>query len=388
MSVLNDMLQKASEFSKADMEKEKEPFYFIDKTTGERFEAFTKTGINAINAKAGTGKSLLLTEIAFFLLASKQVKRVIWLDLDNNYTTLKKRNQSKIINDFGDSFLLLTDEQLLATAQTKRQEIASELVELQKTHTDEQLQSGLYSEHYNNLIKMLNSLNEMLEKYDFLGILEAILLDSDYNLSETSIFIDSLGDLFDAGKAEIIQPIFFEILRPLNNRGASLWYLNHLTKDNGTGKKNYSGSHKLLGKTDCFTIVTRAEAKNTLNIEIDKDRHGAGINLALNYDIYAPLGQRLFKCEFIPNFANEIIVGADVKTDKQATNLARIKSLFFGKSPDLKLSYGDLRNQTGLSDNQLSTILKSDGFLRDFEKTRDGYYRRQMIAPSAEVIPD
>ena len=32
MSVLNDMLQKASEFSKADMEKEKEPFYFIDKT--------------------------------------------------------------------------------------------------------------------------------------------------------------------------------------------------------------------------------------------------------------------------------------------------------------------------------------------------------------------
>ena len=210
MSVLNDMLNIASEFSKADMEKEKEPFYFIDKTTGERFEAFTKTGINAINAKAGTGKSLLLTEIAFYLLASKQVKRVIWLDLDNNYTTLKKRNQSKIINDFGDSFLLLTDEQLLATAQTKRQEIASELVELQKTHTDEQLQSGLYSEHYNNLIKMLNSLNEMLEKYDFLGILEAILLDSDYNLSETSIFIDSLGDLFDAGKAEIIQPIFFE----------------------------------------------------------------------------------------------------------------------------------------------------------------------------------
>ena len=388
MSVLNDMLQKASEFSKADMEKEKEPFYFIDKTTGERFEAFTKTGINAINAKAGTGKSLLLTEIAFYLLASKQVKRVIWLDLDNNYTTLKKRNQSKIINDFGDSFLLLTDEQLLATAQTKRQEIASELVELQKTHTDEQLQGGVQSEHYNNLMKMLKSLNEMLERYDFLGILEAILIDSDYDLSETSIFIDSLGDLFDAGKAEIIQPIFFEILRPLNNRGASLWYLNHLTKDNGTGKKNYSGSHKLLGKTDCFTIVTRAEAKNTLNIEIDKDRHGAGINLALNYDIYAPLRQRLFKCEFIPNFANEIIVGADVKTDKQATNLARIKSLFFGKSPDLKLSYGDLRNQTGLSDNQLSTILKSDGFLRDFEKTRDGYYRRQIIAPSAEVIPD
>ena len=370
------------------MEKEKEPFYFIDKTTGERFEAFTKTGINAINAKAGTGKSLLLTEIAFYLLASKQVKRVIWLDLDNNYTTLKKRNQSKIINDFGDSFLLLTDEQLLATAQTKRQEIASELVELQKTHTDEQLQGGVQSEHYNNLMKMLKSLNEMLERYDFLGILEAILIDSDYDLSETSIFIDSLGDLFDAGKAEIIQPIFFEILRPLNNRGASLWYLNHLTKDNGTGKKNYSGSHKLLGKTDCFTIVTRAEAKNTLNIEIDKDRHGAGINLALNYDIYAPLGQRLFKCEFIPNFANEIIVGADVKTDKQATNLARIKSLFFGKSPDLKLSYGDLRNQTGLSDNQLSTILKSEGFLREFEKTRDGYYRRQIIAPSAEVIPD
>ena len=388
MSVLNEIKQKASEFSKRDMEKEKEPFYFIDKTTGERFEAFTKTGINAINAKAGTGKSLLLTEIAFYLLASKQVKRVIWLDLDNNYTTLKKRNQSKIINDFGDSFLLLTDEQLLATAQTKRQEIASELVELQKTHTDEQLQGGVQSEHYNNLMKMLKSLNEMLERYDFLGILEAILIDSDYDLSETSIFIDSLGDLFDAGKAEIIQPIFFEILRPLNNRGASLWYLNHLTKDNGTGKKNYSGSHKLLGKTDCFTIVTRAEAKNTLNIEIDKDRHGAGINLALNYDIYAPLGQRLFKCEFIPNFANEIIVGADVKTDKQATNLARIKSLFFGKSPDLKLSYGDLRNQTGLSDNQLSTILKSDGFLRDFEKTRDGYYRRQIIAPSAEVIPD
>ena len=105
MSVLNDMLKIASEFSKLDMEKEKEPFYFIDKTRGERFEAFTKTGIKAINAKAGTGKSLLLTEIAFYLLASKQVKRVIWLDLDNNYTTLKKRNQSKIINDFGDSFL-------------------------------------------------------------------------------------------------------------------------------------------------------------------------------------------------------------------------------------------------------------------------------------------
>ena len=121
------------------------------------------------------------------MLASRQVKQVIWLDLDNNYTTLKKRNQSKIINDFGDSFLLLTDEQLLAAAQTKRQGIASELVELQKTHTDEQLQSGLYSERYNNLIKMLNSLNEMLEKYDFLGILEAILLDSDYDLSETSI---------------------------------------------------------------------------------------------------------------------------------------------------------------------------------------------------------
>ena len=94
------------------------------------------------------------------------------------------------------------------------------------------------------------------------------------------------------------------------------------------------------------------------------------------------------KTSNIPNFANEIIVGADVKTDKQATNLARIKSLFFGKSLDLKMSYGELKNQTGLSDNQLSTILKSEGFLREFEKTRDGYYRRQMIAPSAEVIPD
>lgn len=390
--ILEGYLRAVSLFSKEDMEKSKEQFIWKDKT-GQDFKTFTKTGLNAINAPAGTGKSLVLTEIAFYLLHTEQIERVIWLDLDNNYTTLKKREQAQFINDFGDAFLLLTDQKLLEQARYAQQVIKEKKDELSNKHGDnkEQLESGLDSVEWSELEILESNFDQVLKKYKFLEILTA--LKNQANLENTAIFIDSLSDLFDAGKADDIYPIFFEILRPLADKGATLFYLNHTTKDNGSGKKNYAGSHKLKSKTDFFAIMDRAQGvENTLNFEVSqpigKDRHGEGINFALTYDIKAPLGQRLFKCDFIPDFEAEIKVGADVKTDKQATNLARIKSLFFGKSLDLKLSYGELRTQTGLSDNQLSTILKSDGFLREFEKTRDGYYRRQMIAPSAEVIPD
>ena len=162
------------------------------------------------------------------------------------------------------------------------------------------------------------------------------MLSSDIDLTDTAIVIDSLSDLFDSGKAEIIQPIFFNILRPLTNKGASIFYLNHLTKDNGSGKKNYAGSHKLEGKTDYFTLISKPiKNQDLLNVEPTKDRHGNGVYFAFSFDLNAPLGQRLFKCDYLDsvegftdgqNEAMRAIRAELSKGDKTATELEQVVS--------------------------------------------------------------
>lgn len=93
-SSLKAFLREISAEVKAELDQEKEFFQFKELGKSSTFYAFTKTGINAINARSGTGKSLVLMEIFLYLLHTKQIKSVILVDLDDNYTTLKKRNQS------------------------------------------------------------------------------------------------------------------------------------------------------------------------------------------------------------------------------------------------------------------------------------------------------
>ena len=112
-----EFFYQMSELSKLELDKEKTFFQFRERGKISTFYAFTKTGINAINGESGTGKSLLLNEILLYLIHTEQIKRVIWIDLDNNHTTLKKRKEAGYIKPNKD-FILLTDEVI---AQTSRQ---------------------------------------------------------------------------------------------------------------------------------------------------------------------------------------------------------------------------------------------------------------------------
>ena len=324
-----------STMAKLEINKEKEFFQFKENGKLSTFYAFTKTGINALNGKAGTGKSLVLNEIMLYLLHTQQLKSVIWIDLDNNYTTLKKRNQAQFIQQL-DNFFVLTDEIILTQSQNELANIKADIATLEKNHTAEQLESGINAPLYSELKGKMDKLQTLVYKCDFLALLEFVLLSNDINLADTAIVIDSLSDLFDSGKAEIIQPIFFNILRPLTNKGASIFYLNHLTKDNGTGKRNYAGSHKLEGKTDYFTLISKPiKDQDLLNVEPTKDRHGNGDYFAFSFDLTAPLGQRLFKCDYLDSVdgftdsQNEALraIRAELSTgDKTATELERVVS--------------------------------------------------------------
>ena len=324
-----------STMAKLEINKEKEFFQFKENGKLSTFYAFTKTGINALNGKAGTGKSLVLNEIMLHLLHTGQLKSVIWIDLDNNYTTLKKRNQAQLIQQL-DNFLVLTDEIILTQSQNELTNIKADIATLEKNHTAEQLESGINAPLYSELKAKADRLQTLIYKCDFLALLEFVLLSSDIDLTDAAIVIDSLSDLFDSGKAEIIQPIFFNILRPLTNKGASIFYLNHLTKDNGSGKKNYAGSHKLEGKTDYFTLISKPiKDQDLLNVEPTKDRHGNGVYFAFCFDLNAPLGERLFKCDYLDsvesftdgqNEAMRAIRAELSKGDKTAAELEQVVS--------------------------------------------------------------
>lgn len=332
-----EFFYQMSELSKLELDKEKTFFQFRERGKISTFYAFTKTGINAINGESGTGKSLLLNEILLYLIHTEQIKRVIWIDLDNNHTTLKKRKEAGYIKPNKD-FILLTDEVIAQTSRQALSDICADIAQLESELTAEQLDSGFYADNYKELKDQAQKLNELISRFDFLALLEFVLLSdrSFFELDNSAIVLDSLMDVFDAGKAEIIQPIFFNIMRPLTNKGATLFYLNHITKDNGTGKRNYAGSHKLKGKTDYFTIISRPiKNQDLLNVEPIKDRHGNGANFAFTYDLNAPLGERLFKCDYLDSVdgftdsQNEALraIRAELSTgDKTATELERVVS--------------------------------------------------------------
>ena len=72
-----------------------------------------------------------------------------------------------------------------------------------------------------------------------------------------------------------------------------------------------------------------------LNVEPTKDRHGNGDYFAFSFDLTAPLGQRLFKCDYLDSVdgftdsQNEALraIRAELsKGDKTATELEQIIS--------------------------------------------------------------
>lgn len=370
-----EFFYRMSERSKMELDKEKGFFQFREQGKLSTFYAFTHTGINAINGESGTGKSLLLNEILLYLIHTEQIKRVFWIDLDDNHTTLKKRNEADYIKPHKD-FILLDNATIIDDSKTELSYICSDIVELENKFTAEQLESGYYSEKFKELKEQAKKLNELIKRFDFLALLEYVLL-SDRNffeLENSAIVLDSLSDVFDTGKAEIIQPIFFEILRPLTNKGATLFYLNHITKDNGSGKRNYSGSHKLKGKTDYFTIISRpVKHQDLLNVEPIKDRHGNGVNFAFTYDLNAPMGERLFKCDYLDSVdgftdsQNEALraIRAELsKGDKTATELERVVS---------KTQLYRLKDTT-----EFSSLIET------YKKGVNTYYKLKSKKPSSE----
>lgn len=75
---------------------------------------------------------------------------MIWIDLDNNYTTLKKRNQAQFIQQL-DNFFVLTDEIILTQSQSELANIKADIATLENNHTAEQLESGINAPLYSEL---------------------------------------------------------------------------------------------------------------------------------------------------------------------------------------------------------------------------------------------
>ena len=371
---------------KAELDQEKEFFQFKELDKISTFYAFTKTGINGINARSGTGKSLVLMEIFLYLLHTKQIKSVILVDLDDNYTTLKKRNQAPSVKAYDDDeFCILTAEKIMIKAQALLDELMTDIATLESIKTAEQLESGIYSLEYAELVKQAKKIQILISKSDFLALVECILCSSELDLKDSAIVIDSIYDILDSAKPEIIQQVFFNIFRPFTHKGASVFYLNHITKGDGSGKNNYAGSYRLESKTDYFTLISKPiKNQDLLNVEPTKDRHGDGNSFAFTYDLNASMGERLFKCDYLDS--------VDGFTDAQNDTLANIiKALSTGDKKHCELEKVCGRASDGANKQAFYKISQTAEFKEKIAKKQVGknvFYSLKTKAPDIYELTD
>lgn len=359
---------RASIYAKAELDKEVE-FFTLPTENAVKFYTMPKNAICGIYAKAKQGKSIFLVDLALFLLASKQVKRVIYYDVDSNYTALKSRNQSEYAKKF-DNFFLFTDEKIIELATEQLETLKSFDLSSNPNMADEINEKG-------------KSLAKLLDKGDFLALFKYLLSDGTFGLDDTAIFLDSLnGFIPKISDNQAVKEVFLRTIRPLTRKGASMFYLAHTTKGkNLDGTSDYQGAQSLEACSDYFCELERPD-ENLFSIVVKANRHAPSMNYSVErYGKSEPL-TRLKKVAYV-----EINQPSD--TQQKARNLI---TSFLDSQDGKKARWKDILShslQNGISRQVFNTALKAlyeQGKVTQIFIANASFYKLSEAIPQPKII--
>ena len=401
--------------SKQDIDEVKEPFRIPElNSKNSFFNAFIKTGINAITARSGTGKSLVLVELALYFLHTDQADKVYYIDLDDNHKTLKDRKEARYIKsipagyienietmeaEFGERFKLYNQKRILETSKRnlkKCLEQAGELSAKYKAHALKGLANTIAKGEIETdisklddstaagrgwaiLMDRIESLEKVVDYLDYGAITKQLKI---LPLKNSIIMLDSLTDFLDELDKNQIKR-FFILLRDLNDAGATIFYLNHLTK--GRETKNAAGSWKLSAKTD-YPIILAKNSAGGINVEFqdEKSRYTSNACYSLIVNTDADLGERIFKTEFVSDI--------DGFTDAQNDTLANIiKALSTGDKKHCELEKVCGRASDGANKQAFYKISQTAEFKEKIAKKQVGknvFYSLKTKAPDIYELTD
>lgn len=296
-------------------------FAYIPSDNGENYAFLPKQKITGLSAPAGTGKSLISTELAFFFLHSKQYKKIIWLDFDDNASTLASRGfgdlcQAEIIETrFIKQFFLIGKKEM-------NEAITDELDKAKRNEPNELKNDEMVKLSLSTLKgKISEFMRLLLYPYKYSTSLSN---GADYIGENVLIVMDALSDFLDLYKADEIKGFFNDILRDYTHQGVTILYLNHTTKSKDTeGKRTAAGSQKRQDKTDLDLLLTDTDTEGLINCETLKNRYAKKQNFAFKIDLSQEIGKRLIKCDFV-----ECI---DTNADKLSTAKHAIKAFLRDK---------------------------------------------------------
>ena len=196
--------------------------------------------ITTIYATGGSGKSFLALVLGVWLLDAQKINRLIYLDGDNGYTTLKHRRVDEIL----------------------------------KTYSKIE---------YYPLFKQ-NSEGQSIDRYSGLSDLAENLAPNE--LKGTLVIIDSIRDFIkgDLGSDSVVMP-YLNSLKAFRDNGATVIFLHHQPKQSKNPDENneaYKGATAFIDSVDTAYFLSnktndqdKSEGKLAVTLKPTKARNGA-----------------------------------------------------------------------------------------------------------------
>lgn len=195
--------------------------------------------ITTIYATGGSGKSFLALVLGVWLLDAQKISRLIYLDGDNGYTTLKRRRVDEIL----------------------------------KTYSKIE---------YYPLFKQ-NSEGQSIDRYSVLSDLAENLTPNE--LKGTLVIIDSIRDFIkgDLGSDSVVMP-YLNNLKAFRDNGATVIFLHHQPKQSKNPDENneaYKGATAFIDSVDTAYFLSnkttdqdKSEGKLAVTLKPTKARNG------------------------------------------------------------------------------------------------------------------
>ena len=184
----------------------------------------------SLYAMAGSGKSITALYLAVYMLEQGIISKVVYIDMDNGFSTLKKRGLDKLKAKYGDKLKYIS-----SSVKSKTPTDPSRLISGYSKKADESCKDTL------------------------------IVFDNITNFIKGSMSYD-----------EVVKPTL-DALRNMRDFYAGVWFLNHQSKQdfNGENNKAYKGATSFFDKSDESYFVQkkeRKESKLTVTLEPMKKR--------------------------------------------------------------------------------------------------------------------
>lgn len=189
-----------------------------------------KNEVTMLVARPSTGKSLIAISVCNMLLYDKKIEQVYYLDNDNSRVTIKSRNIHVIKQKFEDKFRYF--------------------VALQDS----------------DFVKIVDSLKKI-------------------DLSDCIIIFDSITNFIDGDRnshADVSN--ILKDIKNLRNNNATVLFLHHQSKPNKDFNSIFAGSSAFLEDISCAFKLSKNEDKNTLILNVIKDRNHMLSDVAFIYN--------------------------------------------------------------------------------------------------------